>query len=98
MLAAITDRINTFKSLPTHKGSPKPPDTTTVFLANRRSPPLEGGKSTKIGSMWNLKHDIISPRLYELLINTELKGYNDMELKNFYNHIKMCLYADTRPR
>ena len=46
--------------------------------------------------MWNLKHDTSSPKFYELLINTKLKVNTDLELKDFYNHIKMCLNAVTR--
>ena len=61
-------------------------------------PPLEGGQATKICGMWTLKHEISSPQLYELFINTELKGYTDQDLKNFYNHIKMWLNAVTRLR
>ena len=37
-----------------------------------------------------------SPKLYELLIKTELKGDTAMDLNNFFNHIKMCLNAVTR--
>ena len=55
-----------------------------------------GLNSTKIGGMWTLKHAISSPKLYELIIKTELKGDTDMDLKNFYNHIKVCLNAVTR--
>ena len=40
--------------------------------------------------MWNLKHDIILPEFYELLIKLEIKVETDMELNNFYNHINMC--------
>ena len=46
--------------------------------------------------MWTLKHEISSPRFYELLIKTELKGDTALYLKNFYNHIKMSLNAVTR--
>ena len=46
--------------------------------------------------MWTLKHEISSQKFYELLINTELKGGTALELKNFYNHINMCLNAMTR--
>ena len=46
--------------------------------------------------MLTLKHEIISPRFYELLIKTELKGDTDMDIKNFYNHVKMYLNAVTR--
>ena len=48
--------------------------------------------------MWTLKHEIISPKFYELLIKTELKGYTSMDIKNFLNHINMCLNAVTRLR
>ena len=43
----------------------------------------------KIGGMWNLKHEIRSPKLYYLLIKKELKGDTALDLKNFYNHINM---------
>ena len=46
--------------------------------------------------MSNHKHEISSPELYELLIKTELKGDTYLDLKNFYNHIKMCLHKVTR--
>ena len=48
--------------------------------------------------MWTLKHEISSPKLYELLIKTELKGDTAMDLNNFFNHINMCLNAVTRLR
>ena len=41
--------------------------------------------------MWTLKYEINSPKLYEVLIKTQLKGYTAMDLKNFYNNIKICL-------
>ena len=66
--------------------------------ANRISPPLDSEQSTKIDGMWTLKYEIISPIFYELLVNIELKGDTDMELKNFYNHIKMCLNSVNRLR
>ena len=65
---------------------------------NNKSPPLEGGNFAKIGVMWNIKHEIRSPNLYKILKNTELKGDTVMDLRNFYNHIKMCLNAVTRLR
>ena len=46
--------------------------------------------------MWNLKHDIKSPKFYELIIKEELKGDTALDLKNFYNHIQMCLNEVTR--
>ena len=95
MLAAITYQNNTVKSSPTQKDSTKPPGTTTVVPSNRRAPPLKGGQSTKTGGMWTLKHDIGSPIFYELLIKIELKEDTALELKNVYNHTKMCLNAVT---
>ena len=59
MLAAITDQINTLKYSSTHKYSPKPLDPTNVVPNISRDPPLDSGKSTKIGGMWALKHEII---------------------------------------
>ena len=59
---------------------------------------MDGGHSTKIGEMWTLKHEIISPKLYEIPIKEELKGDTDLELKNFYNHIKIFLNAVNRLR
>ena len=46
--------------------------------------------------MWNLKHDISSQKFHELLNKTELKGDTDLDLKNFFNYIKMCLNELTR--
>ena len=57
----------------------------------KKSPPLEGDQYQKIGWMWTLKHEIISPKFYELLPNIYSKGENDIALKNFYNNIKMIL-------
>ena len=48
--------------------------------------------------MWILKHDISARKLYELLVKIELKGYTDLFLKKFYNHIKMCLNEVIRLR
>ena len=48
--------------------------------------------------MWTLKNDISLPKFYGILIKANPKGNTDMDLKNFYNHINMCLNADTRPR
>ena len=91
-----SNQINTMSSSPTQKYKSTPPDPTTVVPANSRYPPLEGGHCTKIGGMWTLKHEIISPKFYELLIKTELKGDAALSLKNFYNHIKMFLDAVNR--
>ena len=70
MIAATIDQINTFKSSPTQKDSPKPPELTNVVTYNSRDPPLDGGYSTEIGGMWTMKHEISSPILYEFFINT----------------------------
>ena len=69
----IMDQTKISKSSPTQKNTSTPPDPTTVILTNRRAPPLEGGHCTKIGAMWTLKHEISSPKLYEILVNKELK-------------------------
>ena len=58
---------------------------------NRRDTIFDGGQSTKFGGMRNLKHDIISPKFYEILIKTELEGDTALDLNKFYNHINMCL-------
>ena len=59
---------------PVQRDKSTPTDPTTLVLANRKDPPLEGGNSTKIGGMWTLKHDIGSPKFYEILIKKEIKG------------------------
>ena len=47
---------------------------TTMVPDNKNYSPLEGGHSLKIGGIRNLKHEIISPRSFKILIKTELKG------------------------
>ena len=96
MLTEITDQIKTLKTSLTYKDSPKPLDTTTVVKDNKKATLLDGGKSTKIGGMWILKHEIRSPKLYEILIKTEVKGDTVLDFKNLYNHINMCLNEVTR--
>ena len=54
-----------------------------------KSPPLEGGRSHKIDEMCNITHDIISPKLYELILRNELKVYTSFNLENLYNHLNM---------
>ena len=98
MITSIMDHIKISKYSPDKKDSPKAQDNTTVVPANKKSPPLEGGHSTKIDGMWTLKHDISSPKFYEILIKIELKVDTDLDLNNFYNHIKMCLNTVTRLR
>ena len=56
----------------------------------------KGGHFTNIGGMWTLKHGISSTKFYDILIKTELKGDTSLNLKNFFNHIKMSLNAVTR--
>ena len=64
MIASIMDKIKISKSSPEKKDSPKSYDPTTVVPYNKKGPPLEGRHYTKIGGMWNLKHDIILPKFY----------------------------------
>ena len=92
------DQTNISKTSPAQKDPPKPPDPTTVVLDNKRDPPMYGGQSTNNGGMWNIKHEISSPKFYELLIKTELNGYTDLYLNNFHNRLNMCLNAVTRLR
>ena len=73
MVAAITHHINSLKFSPTEKDSLNPLDPTTVVPAKMMAPTLDSGQFTKSGGIWNLKHDIISPKLFELLIKIELK-------------------------
>ena len=97
MSAVLSDQINKpnhiniMSSSPTQKDTTNPPDPTTVVPDHRRSPPLEGGHSTKIGGMWTLKHEISSPKFFEILIKTEIIGDIALDIKSFYNHIMMCL-------
>ena len=65
------DKNNISKSSPAQKDTSTPPDPTITVQTNRRDTPLEGGISDKIRGMWTLKHEISSPKLYELLIKTE---------------------------
>ena len=57
---------------------------------------MEGGHYAKIGGMCTLKHDTRLPKFYKLLIKTKLKGNNELDLRNLYNHINMCLNAVNR--
>ena len=95
MITPTMDQIKISKSSPDKKDSPKYQDTNNVVPYNKKYPPLEGGHSTKIGGIWNIKHEIRSPKFYEILIKTELKRDTDLELKNFYNYIKMFINAAT---
>ena len=43
MITSMMDQIESYKSSPKKKDSPKAHDPTTVVLANKRDPQLEGG-------------------------------------------------------
>ena len=92
----MMDQTNISTSSPAQKDTTTTPDPNTTVQTNRRAPPLKGEISDKIGGMWTLKHEISSPRFYELLIKIELKGDTALDLKNLYNHVKMSLNAVTR--
>ena len=51
IIGSMMDQIKISKSSPDKKDSQKAQDTTTVVPANKKSPPMEGGHSTKIGGM-----------------------------------------------
>ena len=70
MITSIMYQIKISKASPDKKDSPKAQDNTTVVTDNKKSPQLKCGHYTKIGGVWTLKHEIGSPKLYELLINT----------------------------
>ena len=92
----MMDQTNNSKFSPAQKDTLNPSEPTTLVLDNRRANPLDGGYFTKIGGMWTIKHEIRSPKLYELLIKTELKGDTALYLEKIYNHIKMCLNVVNR--
>ena len=92
----VMDQTNIPESSPTQKDTSTPQCPTTVVPTNRRDPPLEGGHSTKVFCMWTLKHDIRSPKFYEILINTELEWDTALDLKNFFNHLNICINAFNR--
>ena len=87
----MMDCIQIYNYSPNNMDSPKSQDPTTVVSSNNKAPPLEGINYPKIGGMQTLKHEISSPKFYELLIKTELNGSTGLDLNNFYNHIKICL-------
>ena len=64
LTAFIMDQTNNFKFSLAQKDTSTLPDPTTMLPANRRDPPLDGGKYTNIGGMWTLKHEIRSPKFY----------------------------------
>ena len=95
LFAVILNQLKTLEYSPTQKNKSNPSDTTTVVPDNRRDKPLNGVHYNKMCGMWTLKHDISSPKFYELLLNIELKGETDLDLRKFYNNIKMCLNVVT---
>ena len=97
-ITSMMDQTKNSELSPSQKDTSNPLYPITAVPDNRRAPPMDGRHYTKIGGMWNLKHEISSPKFYELLIKTELKGDTDMGIKNFYNHIKICLNALNRPQ
>ena len=96
MIASMMYQITISKYSPENRDALNAHDTTTVVLANKKAPRLEGGHSTKNIGMWNLKQKMSSPKFYELLIKAELKGDTDLDQKNFHNHIDMCINAMNR--
>ena len=68
----MMDQINISISSPAQKDTSTPPDPNTTVQTNKRATPLEGGISKNIGGMWTLKHEINSPRFYELLIQSSV--------------------------
>ena len=62
---------------------------------SNKAPTSEGRHYIKIDGVWTLKHDIRSPKFYEILKKIYLKGDTAIYLKNLYNHIMMCLNAVT---
>ena len=70
----MMDQIKNSKSSPDKKDSPKDQNPTTVVPDNKKATPLEGGCFTKIGGMWTLKHDIISPNSMKSSLRHESKA------------------------
>ena len=96
MIKSIMNQTKISKFSLTHKDSPKTHDPTTLVPANSKVPPFIGRYYKKIGCTLTLKHDIILPKFYELLMKTWLKGDTVIDLKNIYNHTNMYLNAITR--
>ena len=72
----VNNQICNFSPYSMYSTKDQSPNTMVTY--NKKALPLEGGHSTKNGYMWTLRHEIISPKFYEL--------------KNFYNNINMCLF------
>ena len=67
----MMDQANISKSSSAQKDTSATPDTTTTVQTNKRAPPLERGISDKIRGIWTLKHEMRSPKFYEILIKIE---------------------------
>ena len=70
------------------KNFPHQTKTSDTSTAN----PPHGINSQNIENMWTLKHEIISPKFYEIIIKNGLNGGMDLDVNNFYNRIKMSLH------
>ena len=81
--------VHNNNSSPYNVESSKAQDSDTVVTTNNKDPPLEGVNSIKIDGIWTLKHEIVSSKLYEILIKTQIKGYTAVDLKNFYKRINI---------
>ena len=68
VLKGQPDQNNISKSSAAQKDTTTPPDPTTTVQTNRKASTLEGEISENIGGMWTLKHEISSPRFYELIV------------------------------
>ena len=70
MIKIMMDNNQNLNHSPDNMDSPKYQGPTTEVPANNKALTLKGGHSTKKIYVWTLKHDISSPKLYKLLINT----------------------------
>ena len=70
MVKNMMDQIEILDPSPDKINPTKSQDPTTVLPANKKTPPSENRNYKKVGGMWNLKHEIISPKFYELIIKT----------------------------
>ena len=46
---------------------------------------------SKLSGMWTLKQNTSPPKLYEILIKTDMKGDTALDLNIFYKKINSCL-------
>ena len=68
----MKDHNQNYNTFPENMDSSKSHYPTTMVLDNKEAPPFEAGNYMKFVCMWNLKHEFISPNLYELLIKADL--------------------------